>query len=69
LKVDKPGDLIFQTYFMVDWNRTEQSATNEKCVQCGGDLRKVEGVTDKNGRRYEGRVCHSCKLVIWMKSD
>ncbi|MDV3277027.1 MAG: hypothetical protein LYZ69_01000 [Nitrososphaerales archaeon] len=67
MRIERSGDLIFWTYHMVDWKKTSQEPSGVKCVQCGGEMMKVEPVTDSKGARYDGLVCHICKRVIWVK--
>ena len=68
MRVEKPGDLIFLTYYMVDWNKTRQEPSDLRCAQCGGPMNKVEPVVVEAGRRFDGYVCHSDKRVIWVKA-
>jgi hypothetical protein len=68
VRVDKAGDLIFMTYFMVDWKRAKQEPSEMKCAQCGGLMNKVEPVVDTAGRKYDGYVCHVDKRVIWARA-
>ena len=69
MEIDDAGDLIFQTYYMMDWGKVRQSPCEDRCVTCGRPMLKVEPIRDKNGLVYEGRVCHSCKSVFWLKED
>jgi len=68
LKIEKAGDLIFLTYFMVDWTKVKQTDSDQTCMRCGGPMRQVEPAVDPKGNRFDGLVCHSCKQVIWAKS-
>jgi uncharacterized protein with PIN domain len=68
VRIERSGDLIFWTYYMVDWEKTAQTPSDAKCVQCGGPMNNVEPVTDEKGRSFEGLVCHKCKRVIWAKA-
>lgn len=68
VKAERPGDLTYLTYYMVDWAKTGQSPSDVRCMQCGGEMKKVEPVTDGSGRAYDGMVCHSCKRVLWVRS-
>jgi uncharacterized protein with PIN domain len=68
MKIERPGDLIYLTYFMLDWGKVEQTDSDQRCTKCGGALRQVEPAIDPKGNRYDGLVCHSCKQVIWARS-
>ena len=46
MRVDKAGDLIFMTYFMVDWGKTRQEQSDVRCAECGGKMNKVEPAVD-----------------------
>lgn len=61
------NDLLFQTYYMVDWEKAVQSKSASKCVTCGGEMKKVAPVRDRSGRLYDGMVCHHCKTVFWVR--
>ena len=67
MKIEKAGDLIFWTYYMLDWKTVEQTPSGQKCVQCGGEMLRVGPMEDSKGKKYDGMVCHSCKLVLWVK--
>jgi len=64
---DEEGDLLFRTYHMVDWTRVPQTPSQDRCVTCGGAMRRVEPFLDRNGVSYGGRVCHSCRVVFWLR--
>ena len=68
MKVEKPDELIFWTYHMVNWKEAKQAPSGRKCVQCGGEMMVVGPVEDARGSKYEGLVCHSCKRVIWARN-
>jgi uncharacterized protein with PIN domain len=68
VKVEKAGDLVFWTYYMLDWGKVEQAQSDQKCVQCGHALARVGPVEDAGGRKYDGLACHTCKRVIWVRS-
>lgn len=68
MKVEKPSDLIFWTYHMVNWTKAKQTPSVQKCVQCGREMMSVGPVEDSIGSKFEGLVCHSCKRVIWARS-
>ena len=67
MKIDNAGDLIYYTYYMVDWDRVKQVPSSEVCVRCRGKMYHVDGMRDKKGQAYEGTVCHTCKTVLWVK--
>ncbi len=69
MKTGLPGDPIYWTYHMVEWGRMKQNPSDQKCVQCGGKMSKVEDVTDRKGNPYDGLVCHTCKRVLWVRLD
>jgi len=69
MEIDDAGDLIFQTYYMVDWGKVGQRPSEDKCVSCGRPMSKVEPVRDRKGLVYGGRVCHSCKVVFWLRES
>jgi hypothetical protein len=58
---------MYWTYFVVEWDKTPQVPSDQKCVQCGGRMNSVGPMPDDNGMKFEGLVCHSCKRVIWVK--
>jgi hypothetical protein len=68
VRVEKAGDLIFLTYFMVNWDKTKQEPSEIRCAECGGLMNKVEPAIDGAGNKYDGFVCHKDKRVIWAKS-
>jgi hypothetical protein len=67
VRIEKPGDLIYMTYFMVDWNQISQTPSGQSCVQCGRQMARAGPVSDAKGDGYYGLVCHSCKRVIWAR--
>lgn len=58
---------MFLTYFMVNWNQTEQKESEQLCTDCGQPLKRTEPFTGKKGLSYEGYVCHTDKRVTWVK--
>ena len=68
MRIERSSDLIYWTYFMIDWGKTEQYLSEQKCMQCGGPMKRVEPVTDKKGVSFDGLVCHSCRRVIWART-
>ena len=67
MNIDYSGNLIFYTYYMVDWEKVKQFPSSATCVSCGRKMSVVEPVKDKKGKEYEGRVCHNCKKVYWVR--
>jgi uncharacterized protein with PIN domain len=68
VKIENLGDLVYWTYYMIDWKKVDQTPSEQRCVQCGGKMHKVEPVADPKGRSYDGFVCHNCKRVIWVRA-
>ncbi len=67
MEIDDAGELIFQTYYMVDWKSTLQKEAEARCITCRGAMAKVGPVRDKKGLVYEGLACHNCKSIFWLK--
>lgn len=67
MKIQRSGDLMYMTYFMLKWDQVAQTPSDRKCLGCGGLMNRVEDVTDDKGVRYYGLVCHACKTVIWSR--
>jgi hypothetical protein len=67
--VEKAGDLIFWTYFMIDWHKVKQEPSDMKCTECGQSMNRVEPAIDSKGQKYDGYVCHRDKRVVWVKAD
>lgn len=67
MKIERSSDLIFQTYYMVDWKTAKQRPSEHNCMKCGGPLQWVEPVKDSRGLIYDGLVCHPCKQILWVK--
>jgi ribosomal protein S27AE len=67
VKIDRAGDLIYWTYYMIDWGKIKQSESDQKCIRCGGEMASIGPVEDPDGKRYRGLVCHNCKQVIWAR--
>ena len=68
MRVDNAGDLIYWTYFMVDWEKVGQVPSDQKCAQCGKIMLKVEPAVDPKGASYDGYVCHDDKRLVWVRS-
>jgi hypothetical protein len=69
VRIDKAADLIYLTYFMVDWKTAKQEPSGIKCAECGQPMNRVEPAIDSTGKSYDGFVCHGDKRVIWVKGD
>jgi hypothetical protein len=68
LKVDRADDLIFWTYFMIDWKKVEQTPSDQECSECGHPMSKAEEATDSKGQKFDCYVCHVDKRVIWLRA-
>lgn len=68
MKIERAGDLIYWTYFMIDWEKAKQEASDKLCQECGQMMNRVEPMSDQKGSTYDGYVCHKNKLLIWVKS-
>jgi len=68
MKVEKADDLIFWTYFMIDWNRIQQAPSDQTCSECGTIMYKAEPAIDSKGQKFDCYVCHNDKRVIWLKA-
>ncbi len=69
MRIEKASDLIFWTYFMIDWTKVKQTPSDQKCTECGGMMNTSEAAVDSDGHRYDGYVCHTDKRLIWVKAD
>lgn len=58
---------MWLTYYMVKWGEIGEKESDQKCTLCGKPLRRTEAVTDKEGRTFEGYVCHRDKSVTWVR--
>jgi len=67
MEIEDSGDLIYHTYFYLNWDTVKQTPSKAKCLICGGPMMDVEQVRDKKGLVYRGLVCHNCKNVLWVK--
>jgi uncharacterized protein with PIN domain len=67
MKVERPGDLIYLTYFMIDWEEVRQSPAERPCLQCGQQMSKLEASVGKGNLSYAGLVCHGCKRILWVR--
>lgn len=67
VKVEHPGDLMYLTYYMINWEDARQSPSEQRCLQCGRPMQRVEAEVVREGLRYEGLVCHVCKRVLWVR--
>jgi len=62
-------DPNYLTYYMMNWDVVHQNPSVDSCVTCGRTMLKVDSVRNKAGIAYEGRVCHSCKVLFWVRKD
>ena len=69
VRIEKAGDLVFWTYYMLDWEEIKQSPADQRCVQCGGAMVRVGPMEDVKGAKYDGLACHECKRVIWVRGS
>ena len=60
-------DPSYRTYHMMDWDAIHQTRLEDRCVACGRFMIAVDFVRNKPGASYEGRVCHHCKTIIWVR--
>ena len=67
MEIEDSADLMYQTYFMLDWGKVKQTPSQKRCLACGGDMADVEPFRDKKGLVYNGLVCHNCKTVLWIR--
>lgn len=69
VRIERAGDLIYWTYFMVDWSKVEQEPSDVKCSECGETMMRGEPALDPKGRRYECYVCHKDKKLYWVRGS
>ena len=69
MKVERAGDLMFVTYFMVNWKEERVSPSGKNCAECGRGMGRVEATTSESKSTYEGLVCHNCKRLVWLRTD
>jgi uncharacterized protein with PIN domain len=67
MEIEDANELIYYTYYMINWNSVKQYPSETKCVTCNNKMLTVERIRDKKGLEYEGHVCHNCKNVFWIK--
>ena len=68
MKIENAGDLIYWTYFMIDWSKVQQEPSDQRCAECGELMMKAEPAVDAKGQRFDGYVCHKDKRVVWVKA-
>ena len=68
MRVEKAGDLMFFTYYMIKWDRVKQEPSDVRCTDCGQSMYQAEPAIDSMGHRYDGYVCHTDKRLIWVKA-
>jgi len=69
VKIEKAGDLMFMTYYMIDWKKVRQESSEVRCADCGRQMNRAEPAIDSKGQRFDGYVCHDDKSVIWVKAS
>ena len=70
MKVERPEDLIYQTYHMIDWKKEAQTPSVQRCVNCENQMSAVEALVGKDGQRYLGLVSPGePDRSIWIKAD
>jgi ribosomal protein S27AE len=69
MKVERAGDLIFWTYYMMDWGKVQQTPSDQTCSECGNVMSKAEQAVDSKGQKFDCYVCHTDKRVIWLKTE
>ena len=67
MKVERAGDLMYVTYFMVNWKEEKEDPSDQRCAQCGSNMGRVEASVGEGEAGYEGLVCHSCKRLVWVR--
>jgi len=67
VRIERAGDLIHWTYFMMDWKEVAQAPSDQICVQCGKPMQSVGPVEDARGKKFDGLVCHDCKRLLWVR--
>ena len=68
MRVERAGDLIFWTYYMINWDKVKQTPSDQKCSECGDKMNKAEQAVDSKGRAYDGYVCHRDKRLVWVRA-
>jgi hypothetical protein len=68
VRVEKAGDLIYWTYYMMDWEKVKQEPSDVNCAICGKPMNRTEPTVDSKGQKYYGYVCHSDKQIVWVKA-
>ncbi|MDG6985312.1 MAG: hypothetical protein JRM73_01015 [Nitrososphaerota archaeon] len=59
---------MWLTYFMVKWSEVRQYDSDQKCTDCGREMKKTEPFTYGESPGYEGYVCHADKRVTWVRT-
>jgi uncharacterized protein with PIN domain len=67
VKIERAGDLMFVTYFMVNWKKENVSPSLKRCTECGNGMGILEAVVGEGEVEYEGLVCHNCKRLVWLR--
>jgi uncharacterized protein with PIN domain len=69
MDIDDSSSLVHFTYYMMDWAKLAQKRSATRCISCGGQMMSVEPIRDRRGTEYEGLVCHSCKSLLWSRTE
>jgi uncharacterized protein with PIN domain len=67
VKVERAGDLMYVTYYMVDWKKEKENPSNQRCPECGKTMGRLEAFVGEGESGYEGLVCHNCKRLVWLR--
>lgn len=59
---------MWLTYYLVKWEDVKQYDTEQRCTDCGAQMKRTEPFTDGTGVSYEGYVCHKDRRVTWLKT-
>jgi uncharacterized protein with PIN domain len=68
VKIERAGDLIYVTYFMVNWKEEKEGPSDRRCAECGKSMGRLEATVGEGEMNYEGLVCHNCKRLIWLRN-
>jgi uncharacterized protein with PIN domain len=68
MKVERAGDLMFVTYYMVRWDEELQFSSREACAGCRNQMKRIEAEVGEKGLGYDGLVCHNCKRIVWVRN-
>jgi formylmethanofuran dehydrogenase subunit E len=68
VRVKDGGELIYMTYYMVDWTKVKQEPSDVRCADCGEPMNLAEPAVDAKGQKYDCYVCHKDRRVVWVRS-